>query len=206
MITLRYPATKILIVLALTAFALSALADGYTQATISKNQHALAIFSGAHKIMAPRTDSEQRAFSNAQISSNGQMVGWLVLSSSCCQSYPIPLSLVIFRDGKVIRKFEDERPVWNWSFQNQDTAVAYLLRTTHGNSTVSYKLRRISDGKLIEEFECFSDPEAVPESEKNAPVPEWVWSIASECPTHQTEANTSSAQPSGNQDAAAVTR
>ena len=36
-----------------------------------------------------------------KIAEDGRTVGWTVLYDNCCTSYPIPLLLVIYKDGKV---------------------------------------------------------------------------------------------------------
>jgi hypothetical protein len=38
------------------------------------------------------------------VAEDKQTVGWLIDYENCCTSYPIPLTLVIFRSGEIIRE------------------------------------------------------------------------------------------------------
>jgi len=126
---------------------------------------------------APKTEEEQRGYAQPQVSGDGRLVGWVALEAACCTSYPLPITLVLLRADRSLARFEEGLPIWAWKFE-QGGAVAFRQRTTHGTSTVTYKLIRIRDRKLIGHYECFSE-DAASESPR---VPTWVWSIADECP------------------------
>lgn len=159
-----------------------AAAAGYTGTVLSDDTRRLMIRSGSRQVVAPHTLSDQEGFQDPAIAPGGQVVGWLALGPSCCTSYPLPLELVLFRKGRVIRRFDGTLPIWGWSFQRHGSAVAYRERTTHGNSIVMYSLRRIADGKLLDRYECWSgEPEDGPPPSKRPP-PAWVRPIAQECP------------------------
>jgi hypothetical protein len=164
-------------------FMLSAQAAPYTTAVVSNEGSVLNIHANSISISIPRTEPTHKGFSNPRVSSDGHIVGWLELHSNCCTSYPIPLFLVIFAQDKIIQRFQEGLPIWGWSFEQNNSAVAYRQRPTHGNAMVEYKLRRVRDGKLLEHFECYSDEMLSPSVSVTAQVPAWVWSIAEECPT-----------------------
>lgn len=95
----------------------------------------------------------QATFSDPQISEDRKTVGWLALYYGCCQSYPIPLQLVIFTNGKVVRAFEGIPPIWAWTFESGSTRVAFVQRPMHGPSVDHYELRDVKTGALIAEYD-----------------------------------------------------
>jgi hypothetical protein len=163
------------------------LAGEYQSATVAQDMSFVAIATQSGEIHAPRTLDDQQGFSDALVSPNGSLVGWLALVGNCCTSYPLPMALVIFRHGQVIRTISEKQPIFHWSFVRQGTAVAYQQTFPHGLVPYFYKLRRISDGKLLEEFDCRPKETEVgtpAEYENDGPVPPWVWPLAelSDCP------------------------
>jgi hypothetical protein len=161
-------------------FSADCLAVAYRSVTISEDNQHLTISSENGDVDAPRTRPDQEGFSDARISPNGRSVGWLVLAPGCCTSYPLPMSLIVFRDGKIVRIFDDgEPPIFGWIFQDGDKAIAYRQSTAHGAKVIWYKLKRVSDGKTIAEFDC--DPNG-PDDAVSQDAPAWVWPIADGCP------------------------
>jgi hypothetical protein len=59
------------------------------------------------------------------VSADGKRIGRLVDEPSCCTSYPIPLHLVIFKDGRIEKTFEDDQCIFDWAFAKKGTAVSY---------------------------------------------------------------------------------
>ena len=154
----------------------------YTSTQTLDDGDNLIIHAGTRRIPAPRAEEKQVGFSDAKVSSNGRLVGWLALQPTCCTSYPIPLSLIIFENGKVIQRFYEGQAIWAWSFEKHNSAVAYRHSVTHGPIMEEYKLRSIGDGKLLDEFDC-SDFETEESSKKNPRlVPVWIRSIRGTCP------------------------
>jgi hypothetical protein len=167
------------LLLALLLVAPQAHAGPYGGATLSADGRRLTIKSARGSFAAPKTEAAQQGYSQPLVASDGRAIGWLALSPSCCTSYPLPLALVVIGTNRKPVRFEDSPPIWAWKFELANTAVAYRQRTTHGSSTVTYKLVRIRDREILEEYECFSEDASSPAAE----VPGWVWSIADECPT-----------------------
>jgi hypothetical protein len=154
-----------------------AQAGPFVGVTLSANGDALTIDNGQAPFPAPKTEEEQRGYAQPQVSGDGRLVGWVALETACCTSYPLPITLVLLREDRSLVRFEEGLPIWAWKFEKGGT-IAFRQRTTHGTSTITYKLIRIRDRKLIGQYECFSE-DASSESPR---VPNWVWSIADECP------------------------
>jgi hypothetical protein len=113
----------------------------------------------------PEKQTEQVGFDAPAISADGGTVGWLALFPNCCTSYPIPLALVIYRDGKVARRFKGNgMPVWTWRFEADGRQVAFEQETVHGHLGVHYELHAVDSGKLLATYD--GDPAA--------DAPKWV--------------------------------
>jgi hypothetical protein len=111
-------------------------------------------------------EQPQAAFEEARIAPDHATVGWLALYPSCCQSYPIPLELILFRDGKVLRSLTGAgMPIWHWRFVDHGRAVAFVQRPTHGAAPDHYELHDVASGRLLADFD---HDEADP-----APLPAW---------------------------------
>ena len=113
-----------------------------------------------------REDQPQAAFAEPRIAPDRATVGWLALYPGCCQSYPVPLELVLFRDGKVLHALTGAgMPIWHWRFAGEGDAVAFVQRPTHGAAPDHYELRDVASGRLRAEFD-HDDGDA-------APLPAW---------------------------------
>jgi hypothetical protein len=88
------------------------------------------------------------------IAKDGLTVGWTVNFPNCCTSYPIPLMLVIYRDGGILRRIIPRRTlfVFRWFFLNNGSEVAYLSDTLHGNLAPTCELLDVNSGRTLEQW------------------------------------------------------
>lgn len=108
---------------------------------------------------------KQVDFWQAAVSDDKTTVGWLAQYPNCCTSYPIPLELVIYRNGKTLHVFnENELPIWIWKFEAKGTQVGFKQETVHGGGGLHYELREIIAGRLVQRYDGDPAPNA----------PEWV--------------------------------
>jgi hypothetical protein len=90
----------------------------------------------------------QVELSAPKVSDDGKRVGWLVNLPNCCTSYPIPVLLVVFKDGVVERVMEDGPAIYDWTFVNKGTAVSYGTGALHSTNYRSFYLPRHSHGPV----------------------------------------------------------
>ena len=69
-------------------------------------------------------------FSEVQLADDGQTLGWAIQVENCCTSYSIPLSVVVFRSGKVLHTFNSGPTVWNWMFLHEGKQLAVVRAHT----------------------------------------------------------------------------
>jgi hypothetical protein len=151
-------------------------ADLYETATISRQLQLRLSTSVGHVIDPPRLRSpifehdSQEGFDQAKVSRDKVLVGWLALFPNSCTSYPIPLSLVLFRDGHIIATLRgNEAPIWQWAFEDDDTQVAFVQRPTHGGGPDHYELYSITPLAKLAEYDQDED--------SNVQMPHWVKAV-----------------------------
>ena len=144
-----------------------AASETYIEATIDKDGQ-LHIITADHRDIMPQKDSEQVGFDKPAISEDKTTVGWLALYPNCCTSYPIPLALVIYRNGQVVHTFGEHFPVWEWRFEADGTQVAFAQETVHGHLGVHFELRDIESGRVIAAHDGDPEPNA----------PQWIRDVA----------------------------
>lgn len=112
----------------------------------------------------------QVAFGDPKIAHDGGTVGWLGLYDNCCQSYPIPLTFVLFKEGKIARTIRAGLPIWRWDFIQGTRQVVFATAPTHGDFGIHYELHDTTSGKLLAEHHQDSD-------ENPANLPKWARSL-----------------------------
>src|SRR5690348_1688195 len=78
---------------------------------------------GGRKTVVPK-ELGQVDISEAQVAADGT-VGWLVEYKVDGVGYPISGKLVIWRNGKVIQRFDTEQVFYSWTFDGGSKQVAY---------------------------------------------------------------------------------
>jgi len=106
-------------------------------------------------------------FSQIQLADDEKTLGWTVLVENCCTSYPIPLSVVVFRSGRILHSFAD-RMVWDWMFLPGSKQMAVVWGTTHGPEVGHYGLYDIFTGDIVSEVWGDEDKQALKDD-----APDW---------------------------------
>ncbi len=158
-------------------------AERYGAVPPGRELKTLAITTISGTVEAPFTEANQESFGRARISSDGKTIGWLAEVANCCTSYPLPLALVIFRDGKVIYRFREATAIWRWTFLARGTQVAYQWTFPHGFVPTYYTLRSLETGSVLNKFVCRIN-ESTHEYIKPERIPDWVRAVrpALPCP------------------------
>jgi hypothetical protein len=148
-----------------------AAADTYTVAAVDSSG-SLRIQRGNGSAILVASDSSQVEFDRIVISNNGRSVGWLALYPNCCTSYPIPLHVAVFTNGR-LRTFGDgSMVVWRWKFIAGGRRVAFEQETVHGGFGVHYELRDVRSKRLVARFDPPTDRDGRPLPGHD--VPAWV--------------------------------
>lgn len=112
-----------------------------------------------------RTDKEDVfnavGFSEVELARDRQTLGWTVNVQNCCTSYPIPLSLVVFRNKRVLHSFDGGQMVWSWMFREDGKQVAVVFGPTHGPEIGDYRLYSVETGRLLSEVYGDADTQSL---------------------------------------------
>ena len=134
-------------------FAVIALASSdevYRAASIDDSGQLHITLNNGNEVLPPRLHG-QAAFSSPGISADHRTVGWLA-------QYPNPFSearrdllsgaLVLYRNGRILHRFDTDQIFWDWHFQDGGKRVAYSTGPTH-RGAAECVLIDASSGKVI---------------------------------------------------------
>lgn len=104
--------------------------------------------SGKEAVVPHRRD--QVGIEDAKIADDRRTAGWLI-------SYPVPDntsgqfagSLVIWRNGKIVRTFDMGPTFWSWAFIHRGEQVAYHSGPLHEGPLSHCELRDVKTGRLL---------------------------------------------------------
>jgi hypothetical protein len=105
------------------------------------------------KDVKPKPEKHQADAIGPVISPDHLTVGWLVEYPTCCTSYPVQLTLVIYRHGRVIRRLSNGMMIYTWRFVNGGKQLAFSSGPTHGEHLPHFELQDVQSGRLLEKFE-----------------------------------------------------
>ncbi len=125
-----------------------------TKADLDADGNLHIIDSRSREFVAPKKD-DQADCRSPKIAEDKRTVGWLAEYPNPGTSYPIPLSLLIYRDGKIIREIRPNNAlaIWDWRFLKSGTEVAFWSGRTHGNFVPHFELRDVRSGRLLAEWD-----------------------------------------------------
>jgi len=112
--------------------------------------------SAGHEVVPP-ADKNQADCRSAKIAEDRRTVGWLAEYPNADNSYPLPLILVIYRDGRVIQQIEPGQCIWDWQFLERGAEVVFWTGPTHGDFVPHCELHDVSNGKLLAHWDGHLD-------------------------------------------------
>jgi len=113
-----------------------------------------------HETAGPKV-KDQVSAADARLAPDHQTAGWLVEYENCCTSYPVPLTLVIFRKGRIRHEIRPGLMIYAWDFTDGGRRAALCQGTVHGKAEPDCLLFDSGSGKLLETWRG------------KGPAPEW---------------------------------
>jgi hypothetical protein len=152
---------------------LLAISASYRNAQVGDEGSRLTLFTSSGRQFSAKKLPGQVGFDKARVSDNGKHVAWLALYSNCCTSYPIPLKLIVLDGENKMRTFSGNgQSIFDWCFLGNGTEVAYRQGPLHFTNYQHFERRRLSDGKLLAQYD-YPDEEAEHERARKQ-APSWV--------------------------------
>jgi hypothetical protein len=102
----------------------------------------------------PQTPSDDKPTESEHVRGPNGLEGWTLNGSIPDRpNETFPFTLVIARNGHVIRKFEGGAFVWNWIFWADGNQVAYESGPLH--FSLECILADVKTGKELSSYDCF---------------------------------------------------
>jgi hypothetical protein len=134
--------------LILLLFALPGMPEGQPVTVSAGQDGAMQITLANGKQVTIPKEPGQTGIREARIAPDGT-VGWLAEYSVEAVSYPIAGTLIIWRAGKIIRRFSAQQSFYSWTFYAEGKQVAYHVGPLHGELKSHCELRDTRSGRLI---------------------------------------------------------
>jgi len=99
----------------------------------------------------------QEGISDPQLAEDKKTIGWTETFDNVGTSYAVPLVLVLYRSGKIIRKIQQGQMVWSWAFVDGGKKVAVVWGLTHGPEVGDFQLYDVNTGRMLSEVFGDSD-------------------------------------------------
>jgi hypothetical protein len=93
----------------------------------------------------------QEGISDPQLAEDKQTIGWTETFDNAGTSYAVPLVLVVYRSGKIIRWIQQGQMVWSWAFVEGGKKVAIVWGLTHGPEVGDFQLYDVNTGRKLSE-------------------------------------------------------
>ena len=100
-----------------------------------------------------RKQKDQVGADDIKIAPDHRTAGWTQLYPNCCTSYPIPLTIAVYRDGRVRRRFRPGLMIYRWQFWDDGRQVAFCSGTVHSDLGVTCELHDVASGRRLEIFD-----------------------------------------------------
>jgi hypothetical protein len=114
---------------------------------------------GGHDKAVPK-EKDQVGSSAVKIADDKKTVAWLAEYDNCCTSYPIPLALVVYRNGRVLQRLGDGLMIYDWRFWASGEQIAFCSGTVHGDSGGHCELHDVRSGRILQTIDGHLDDRA----------------------------------------------
>ena len=128
------------------------------QAVCAKDGKAHLTYANKTRRVIP-AEPKQVACEEIRVAADKRTVAWSVLVENCCTSYPIPISVVVYRGARRVVMAPGQM-VWQWHFEKDGAQIAMLWGPVHGFASAA-SLYDTRTGKLLTLWRG------------DSPVPEW---------------------------------
>ncbi len=142
-------AVMLVLVAAMWPLASTAMAQTIVRAYAGKDGKAhLEYAGGATRTVPP--EKKQVGCDHVSVAEDRRTVGWSVLVENCCTSYPVPIAVVLYRDGKKT-VIATGQMISQWRFVGRGERVAALSGPVHGYASEAVLVDARS-GKRLESW------------------------------------------------------
>ena len=91
----------------------------------------------------------QVGVSEGRTAPDGRTAGWLVQYSAGDVGYPVSGTLVVWRAGKIVRRFPSDQVFYSWAFFADGRQAAYHVGPLHGEPKSHCELHDVESGRVV---------------------------------------------------------
>jgi hypothetical protein len=150
--------------------------------TYADNEGLVHIVTADGRDHAISPEKGQDGVGNIKVAPDGVTAGWLVNNRTCCVSYAVPLELVLWQAGHIIRRVHPTMAIWAWGFAKDGKEIAYRNSPLHGGWSGECVLVDIASGEVLATWNYPVDENGNDVDEKkaddNGAEPDWAKQIA----------------------------
>lgn len=136
--------------------AVSQAVAGNSKASIKKifadSEGLIHIAANGSELVIPK-EKDQISCDQPKLGEDQKTAGWRINYDNCCTSYPVPLTLVIYRGAKVIRHFSPGQAIGDWQFLKAGREVAFWSGPLYGDFVPHFELHDVSSGKVLAQWD-----------------------------------------------------
>ena len=148
--------------LLLLGAALASSAESQGPRVREDEKHDVHVVAASGKETVVAHEQGQVGIEEIKTAEDRQTLGWLVLYEDPDGGSPLAGKLVVWRDGRVLRKLGTEQVFWSWAFEHGADEVAYHVGPTHGETTSHCELHEVRTGRLLASWDGDLDSAAKP--------------------------------------------
>jgi hypothetical protein len=169
--TMRTCSTLLISAFSLLAISVSVAQNAHRYSSVRiDDMGQLHIMTEEGREITPLRTASQVSFGSPALSPDRRTVGWLVEYDSSkllgVPYDPIAGELVLYKNGRIVHRFDADPVIWDWKFVNGGSRIAYTIGPLHGNPS-GCVLRDAFSGRVIKRW--FYD--------ENAELPDWATGI-----------------------------
>jgi hypothetical protein len=119
-------------------------------------------YSDSKEFIAPE-EKGQVDVTSLKIADDKVTAGWLVLERpDCCVNYPIALTVITYRNRRIMKHIRGEPLIWDWCFIGTGDQVAISIGPQHGENGLHFELRDARSGRLSAQSDVHSNGKQPP--------------------------------------------
>jgi hypothetical protein len=115
---------------------------------IETSGHVHVVHADGQDVKVPK-EKDQVSTEALAIAPDRETVAWLIFVPNCCTSYPVPTTLVVYRNGKIVHRINDGMMIYKWEFQDRGKHIAISSGTVHGMTGIHLTRYDSRSGKAL---------------------------------------------------------
>lgn len=101
-------------------------------------------------------DDELIGVAQIEVAANRRVIGWAEMAAPCCESYPLPISVGIYRSGQRVLHIQGPGMLDYWTFHDNGRHIVAVWGPAHGPQILEYQIIDVKKRRVT--AEVIGDP------------------------------------------------